>query len=134
MIVAHARRAYPNECCGLMLGSRGADRSEVAGIIESPNIAEGDRCISYQVDWGLLLSASKASRAAEEEIIGFYHSHPNGPPVPSRTDEGDAWLDHSYLIVARPHDSSPEVTCWRWTGDPTRRVQERIEVVGAASR
>ena len=43
-------------------------------------------------------------------------------------DERDAWLDHSYLIVARPHDSSPEVTCWRWTGDPSRRIQERIKM------
>ena len=128
MIVAHARRAYPMECCGLLIGRRVDDRCEITRIIESANIAEGNRCVSYQVDWGVLLEATKASRSAAEGIIGFYHSHPEGPCEPSQTDQRDAWLDHSYLIVARPRESSPEVTCWRWTGDPPLRVRERIEL------
>ena len=131
MIVGHARRAYPMECCGLLLGCRVDDRCEIKRIIESANIADGDRRVSYQIDWGVLLAATKASRSAEGRIIGFYHSHPSGPSEPSRTDERDAWLDHSYLIVACPRDSAPEVTSWRWTGDPPRRVRERVEVVQA---
>ena len=128
MIVAHARRAYPMECCGLLLGHRVDERCEIKRIMESPNIAEGDRRVSYQVDWGVLLEATKASRSAAEGIIGFYHSHPEGPGEPSQTDQRDAWLDHSYLIVAYPRNAHPEATCWRWTGDPPRRVRELVEV------
>ena len=33
-------------------------------------------------------------------LLGFYHSHPDHPPIPSDTDNACAWPFFSYLITA----------------------------------
>ncbi|MDY6780709.1 MAG: M67 family metallopeptidase, partial [Halobacteria archaeon] len=55
------------------------------------------------------------------EVVGFYHSHPEGPDYPSTTDEERAnWPDHSYVIVSLGGEE-PYVGSWRWTGEEFER-------------
>jgi proteasome lid subunit RPN8/RPN11 len=52
-----------------------------------------------------------------DDVVGFYHSHPAGPPGPSNTDAAQAtWPDHSYVIVSFEGDVA-SVGSWRWTGE-----------------
>jgi proteasome lid subunit RPN8/RPN11 len=37
-----AESAYPEECCGLLLGRSRAGKIEVAKVVTSPNVALGD--------------------------------------------------------------------------------------------
>lgn len=61
--------------------------------------------------------------AAEDEwgleVVGFYHSHPAGPPHLSRTDHARAsWPGAAYLLVwGAPQEG---VGCWTWDADAAR--------------
>ena len=113
----HALKAYPHECCGVLVGYRSEGNSVVERIVSSQNITEDDPGTSYQVDWNVLLETTKATRAGDAEIVGFYHSHPSGPATPSRRDRADAWEGYSYLIVSMVDGRANSNASWRSSDD-----------------
>ncbi|MCB2078545.1 MAG: M67 family metallopeptidase [Novosphingobium sp.] len=99
-----AARAAPEECCGLLLG-QGETITEAR---RADNVAD-NRLHRFEIDPMALLSAHKAARAGGQQVLGYFHSHPQGHPVPSATDcdhaSGD---DRVWAIVA-----GGEVAFWR---------------------
>ncbi len=102
-----ARRADPEECCGLLLGQGGT----ITQALPAANIAT-DRRIHFEIDPVVLLAAHKAERAGGPRLIGYYHSHPVGPCAPSATDRehstGDSriWAIIAQSEVAFWHDKA----------------------------
>lgn len=86
-ICVHARDSAPAECCGLLLGDR--ERGEGVQILPAANVA-ADPVQRFEIDPTVLLAAHKAARAGGPGILGHYHSHPDGAPVPSPVDAGAA--------------------------------------------
>lgn len=114
-IRAHARRGAPDEVCGVLVGRRAGDDVAVERVVPTRNAHPTPRA-AYLVDPQELLST--VLRAEDEwglEVIGFYHSHPAGPPGMSEVDRSRAsWPGAAYLLVWL----SPEegVACWTWDG------------------
>jgi len=79
-IVSHALDERPNECCGLLIGA--ADVIEDA--VRARNVKKS--ATRFQVEPADHFAAIRRARAAGREVIGAYHSHPNGPSYPSETD------------------------------------------------
>jgi proteasome lid subunit RPN8/RPN11 len=97
-IVAHARKARPLECCGLLVG-RG---SRVLTAVPARNLATSKR-VRYRLDDRLHLDLRRILRATAPPlaILGVYHSHPNGPDAPSETDITEAaYPDWVQVIVS----------------------------------
>ncbi len=107
-----ARAADPDECCGILVGRREGERVTVTGLEPAANVWEGDRQSRFLLEPRVHLRVQRECRAAGLEIVGFYHSHPHGPAVPSRFDAKMAWPDHSYVILSLPGDE-PKVRSWR---------------------
>ncbi len=96
MIVAHAREAAPDECCGLLLG-RGGD---VLEAVPARNVADDPRR-RYLIDPQDHIAARRDARTRGLEVVGFYHSHPRSAAAPSETDLAEAtYPDHLYAIVS----------------------------------
>jgi proteasome lid subunit RPN8/RPN11 len=94
-IVAHARAAAPDECCGMLIGL--ADRVDAAA--PARNIADRP-ATRFLIDPKAHLDALRDARRCGLDVIGFYHSHPRSAAVPSETDVAEAsYPDHLYLIV-----------------------------------
>lgn len=92
-IRAAAEAAYPDECCGLLIGRDGnAGDILVTAVEPSPNRAAGDRRDSFEVDPQLRfdvmrrLDAANATGGQAARIVGHYHSHPDHPAQPSARD------------------------------------------------
>ena len=97
-IVAHATEEKPNECCGLLIGT--ADL--VHDAIRARNVRRSPT--KFQVAPADHFAAIRKARAAGLEVIGAYHSHPNGPSGPSETDRlrlNDPTMVH--VIVSLAH-------------------------------
>ena len=94
-----AQIAAPRECCGLIEGLREAGRFRVTALHTARNLApESDR---FEVDPRDHLAAGKMARARGCQIIGCYHSHPEGAALPSPRDaEGAAEENFLWLIAA----------------------------------
>lgn len=103
-LLEEAARAAPDECCGLLLG-QGVRITEVR---PAENVAQ-DKSTRFEIDPVALLKAHREAREGGPELIGYYHSHPEGHPVPSATDcdhaSGDARI---WAIIA-----NGEVRFWR---------------------
>lgn len=131
-IRTHAEQAYPQECCGLLLGWSGGqspvrgDRgsktlvevypAENAWISESAEATEDDRFDKtrrYSIDPKDMLKGQRYARDAGLEIIGIYHSHPDHPAVPSECDRLNAWTEYLYLIVSVDRGIAQDLLCWK---------------------
>ncbi len=112
-IERESERAYPEECCGILIGVRDASGIIVNRVVGAKNVAAGDRCRQYQVDWESLFQAVRQTRDSLEEIVGFYHSHPDGSCKPSISDLRDAWIDYSYVIVGVTGGEMTAMASWR---------------------
>jgi proteasome lid subunit RPN8/RPN11 len=94
-IAAHARRSYPAECCGVLVGTTDA----IVEAVPSPNLAD-DPHRRFLIDPCVHFDAIRDARARGLTVVGFYHSHPASEPRPSTTDLAEAsYPDHWYLIV-----------------------------------
>lgn len=79
-LIAEATSAAPAECCGLLLG-----RDSIAEAVPAANVA-ADPLRHFEIDPQALISAHRAAREGGPQVLGYYHSHPTGHPVPSATD------------------------------------------------
>ncbi|THE65125.1 M67 family peptidase [Salinadaptatus halalkaliphilus] len=114
-ILERARTGDPREVCGVLGGSFDPDSSRVRSQYPADNVADHPRT-RYRIDPEEQLAIFERLEDRGEEIVGFYHSHPRGPPRPSETDaEAATWPDRSYLIVSL---SPLDIGSWRWrSGD-----------------
>lgn len=94
-ILTQAAKSPAEEVCGLLLGR--SDRIEE--IAPAANVA-ADRSRCFEVDPVVLVGAYKAERAGGPAVIGHYHSHPNGAPLPSARDATAAQPGRYWMIVA----------------------------------
>ncbi len=99
-----AARAAPRECCGVLLG-----RDEMIDEAQpATNIAVHPE-IRFEIDPAVLLAVHKAAREGGPSVLGYYHSHPVGHPVPSATDCEHASGDRRiWAIIA-----NEEIAFWR---------------------
>ncbi|HEV7466872.1 MAG TPA: Mov34/MPN/PAD-1 family protein, partial [Candidatus Dormibacteraeota bacterium] len=59
------------------------------------------------------LRAERGAREAGLEVLGFWHSHPDHPAVPSRLDTERAWAEYLYVIVSSSAGGTGDVRGWR---------------------
>lgn len=96
---AMGEKAYPNEGCGIFLGTFG-DPVEVLEVREGTNLREDRARDRYILDPKDILRAEKDARERGLEVVGFWHTHPDHPAHPSQYDADHAWTDYVYLIMA----------------------------------
>lgn len=95
-MVAAAALSAPEEVCGLLLGRDG----KVMEARAAANVAL-DKSRRFEIDPQALIDAHRAERRDGPQLLGYFHSHPAGPPEPSAIDRemasGDGKL---WAIVA----------------------------------
>lgn len=90
--------AYPFEGCGVLIGEARDGRRIVARAEPAANRWEG-REDRYRIDPALLAKLVADEDEGGPRVLGFFHSHPDAPGVPSPTDLDHAWPWYHYLIV-----------------------------------
>jgi proteasome lid subunit RPN8/RPN11 len=126
-IHAHLLRVYPEEGCGVLIGRDEGAWRIVERVVESENRREGSRRDRYLIHPEALLVAEREARDQDLDVLGFYHSHPDHPALPSAFDLEHAWPYYSYLIVSVTEGRVAETRAWRLTADRTRFEPEPLE-------
>lgn len=112
-----ATRAAPRECCGLLLGQGTRIERAVPAANVHPEPAR-----AFEIDPAALIGAHRAARYGGPELLGYYHSHPNGRAAPSPTDRAAASGDgRIWAIVA-----AGAVTWWRDGPDGFEPLATRV--------
>jgi proteasome lid subunit RPN8/RPN11 len=125
-ISRHAAMTYPQECCGVLIGHSGAGTTIVERVLSVGN-ERGDSRDRYLIHPETVLAAHKEAGALGFAVVGYYHSHPDHPAVPSELDRENAWPDVSYLVVAIQSGRVTEARSWRLSADCAQFEEEAIE-------
>jgi proteasome lid subunit RPN8/RPN11 len=122
-IVAHARRDFPNECCG-MIAMR--DGSAVA-VHEATNVAASP--LRFEVDGLEVHRTIEAIEDAGGELGAIYHSHTRSEPYPSQTDINFAagWPGVEWLIVGVRRDGEPTIRSYRIEDGAIEEIEVEVD-------
>lgn len=93
-LLAQAGMARPFEIVGMLVGKNAC----ISQILPLENIAPVPQT-QFVADPEGVLHALKHIRTQDLELIAFYHSHPEGPAKPSKTDLLQAKWDVPMLIL-----------------------------------
>jgi proteasome lid subunit RPN8/RPN11 len=96
----HGEETYPHECCGVLLGQMDDGARTVTSTARCGNTRTDSPQNRYHIDPKELVRIQRQARDRNEDIIGFYHSHPDHPAQWSKTDLEEAhWIGCSYVIT-----------------------------------
>jgi proteasome lid subunit RPN8/RPN11 len=124
----HGVRDYPYECCGLLLGRFAATGKIVSETYPISNAREESaKRNRFLITPEELLKGESYAHTNDLEVVGFYHSHPDSPAVPSQYDLEHAWPTYSYIIVSTKADSANDLFSWEQEPDRSRFNQEEIQ-------
>ena len=106
-------QGYPNETCGLLLGDRIDSGGVIKQIVFARNLNQERARDRFLLDPKDFLQADQTAHSAGWEVLGIWHSHPDHPAEPSKTDRDNAWPDWSYVIVSVFRHGVQAVRSWR---------------------
>jgi proteasome lid subunit RPN8/RPN11 len=129
----HAELTYPEECCGLLLGTVAtaehppvvqalwpahniwdlSQAEQFSALTPEPIVRDGSRSRNFTIDPVEILRAQKAGRTAGWCVLGVYHSHTDHPAMPSEFDRAIAWSDYIYLIIAVQQGQMQTIRHWQ---------------------
>lgn len=109
---SHARKAYPDECCGALFGHELQERRRVVAVMEIENVSDENRRRRFSIDPRDYIRAEQHAEEMGLLLLGFYHSHPDHPARPSETDRKFAQPGFSYPILSIISGEFSEMTSW----------------------
>lgn len=123
-----AEHRYPQECCGVLLGSS-LDGCRTVSLAIACDNQQSDPQRRYTIAPEQLIAIQKLARTRHESIIGFYHSHPDQEPRFSPTDLAEAhWFDCSYVITGVNQGRAAKTESFVLTGTEENKNFEAEEI------
>lgn len=119
--------SLPFECCGLLLGRRDGCVIDIESIVPAANVSAGDRRVSFEVNPQTLLDTIENERISGDshratcgfgqreytpQLVGIYHSHPNGRTSLSTFDLESAWPGLVQLVIVASPNSECALFAW----------------------
>ena len=131
----HGEQTYPHECCGVLLGRFDENDSHiktVSRVVGCGNTRADSPHNRYNIDPRELIRIQREGRDRGEDIVGFYHSHPDHPARWSSTDLAEAhWFGCSYVITSVEKGTASITNSFELTGADEvdkKLVDEKLEV------
>jgi desampylase len=91
-LLEQAAASPAEEVCGLLVGE-----IDIDAIVPAANVAV-DPSTAFEIDPAVLFAAIRSEREGQGRLLGHYHSHPSGLPMPSPRDaaltepDGKIWI------------------------------------------
>ncbi|MDA4130319.1 MAG: M67 family metallopeptidase [Thaumarchaeota archaeon] len=131
LMESHAASSYPEECCGLLLGSY-EDNSRIKRVNEAKRMSnifqKEERYHRYTIDPKEYLKVENEAESMGFEVVGIYHSHPEAPAKPSQFDMVYAWPTLSYVVISVKNKVPAEAKSWILKNDRSEFIQEELMV------
>ncbi len=129
----HGEDLYPEECCGILVGTFDGDTRRVESTLRCHNATTDSPHTRYRIDPREVIRAQRDLRERGLEIVGFYHSHPDRPAQWSPTDLAEAhWIGCSYVITAIENGRATETNSFVLSGTREEEktfIREELELI-----
>lgn len=130
-IEAHGVASYPNEGCGLLLGTMENGVNVVSSIfpVENSWDVEEERRVRFRIRPEDMMRAEMAAMRHGLDVVGIFHSHPDDQPVASPRDLAWAtWPGYSYLITEVREGEPGKSRSWQLRPDRSGFLEEEVEI------
>ena len=126
LMVNHAQKCYPNECCGILIGNEtdGIRRATIA--VACRNAYEGEQKDRFLIDPRDQIAAERQSRELGAGVLGFFHSHPDEGAYFSQTDLKNHWPFYSNIVMSVRAGAFADAKCFRVDVDQTASEEEEL--------
>ena len=128
-IFKHLESTYPNEGGGFLLGHVNGQDVRIDDTIQIENVFEAEeqyhRYAMTPQDWARLEDQADERGLT---LVGYYHSHPDSPAIPSIYDRDHALPNFTYLITQVQNGSAIDMRGWRLRTDRTQFDAENLTV------
>ncbi len=121
------QNGYPNECCGIFGGDPA--QNKVQQIVPAENLNKERSRDRYLMNPKDIVRAQKKFSGEGQDVLGYYHSHPDHPAKPSETDRVNAWSGYSYVIVSVMNGKVADARSWVLNEKTQQFEEEKIEVI-----
>src|SRR5262245_61014059 len=128
-MVAQALAERPNECCGLLAGTRADDVGRVTVCYPLVNAAATPQT-EYLSDARSMFDAVKDMMRRGLDVLAVYHSHPTTAPVPSKKDLARNYSEDVVNLIVSLAGAVPEVRGWWLTDTDFREAQWSVDQAG----
>lgn len=125
-----AEAAYPYEGCGVLIGNPAPGAVSVSEVFEGRNLVQDRRHDRYELDPKDIIQAEQRAREAGQEVVGFYHTHPDHPARPSQFDTERAWSGYHYVVIAVEAGQLAEATAWQLAEEKEQSHFEEVPIKG----
>jgi len=112
-IFEQMQATYPNEGGGFLLGQRENHTVQIVDVIQIENVFETEeqyhRYAMTPQNW------AKMEDEADERgliLVGYYHSHPDHPAIPSEYDREHALPNFVYIITSVQSGQAVDMRAW----------------------
>ena len=120
---------FPNEGGGFLLGSMADGTVRIADTIQIENVfTESEQYHRYAMtpqDW-MQLEDEADERGLS--LVGYYHSHPNAPAIPSIYDRDHALPNFVYIITSVQEGKAVDMRAWRLRADRSQFDTESLQI------
>lgn len=131
VIMEQMEGAFPNEGGGFLVGSVTEGDVHIHDVIGIPNVFETEeqyhRYAMTPQNWAAMEDHADALGLS---LVGYYHSHPNAPAIPSEFDRAHALPNFVYLITSVINGSSAEQRVWRLKDDRSAFAPDTLHTEG----
>src|ERR1041384_8278274 len=130
-IYDHTEASYPNECCGVMVGTSDESKNHTVHAFRICKNLNTERARDrYDMDPLDMLRVEREFEKSPWDIIGIYHSHPDHPSRPSQTDTDRAWPYYSYVIISVQKGTAASAQRWGLNADEKKFFEEPLAIEG----
>ena len=127
VMYAHAKAAFPNECCGFLYGHEKEGR-QITLAKEVINSKDGDQRRRFEVSPFDYMKAEQFALENDLQLLGVYHSHPNHPAIASEHDLAVAMPYFSYVIVSVMEGEIADIKSWKLKDDQRVFAEEGVKI------
>lgn len=117
----HGEATYPYESCGVLTGKTDPDGvKKVMRVVPCDNADSAQPQVWYQINPRDLVRIQREAYQRGEDILGFYHSHPDCPARWSNSDLAEAhWPGCSYVITSVEQGIARQTNSFELFGEET---------------
>lgn len=126
VMVSHAQKTYPNECCGAMIGAIDGSDKIVRVAVPLANAFTGEQGQRYELRQEDLLRADSEARQRGMDLIGIFHSHPDCEAYFSKTDLENSCPWYSFVVLSIQKGEFDHANSFLPDPDQTKADQEEL--------
>ena len=126
LMVNHAQKCYPNECCGILIGEESDGKRRATLAVACRNAYEGEQKDRFLIDPRDQIAAERQSRELKAGVLGFFHSHPDEGAYFSQTDLKNHWPFYSNVVMSVRGGIFADAKCFRVDVDQTASEEEEL--------